>query len=267
MYLLDPSVQLVNHIHILYCRRNLVALLVVHLSDDVTEVFAWTGLGETGNYVANLKTGNWANMLPYEFYTPFCYFFRAMSRKMLTFDGHKRDWNFSFNFIRNSNHNGLSNHLMLHQNLLHFSSRKTMSSSINDIILPRHYMKIPIFIEIPRISWVVVAMKSGKVFFYIDIVVVKDCSHKRWRKRLFHINCACLIGLAFDTCCRVDNFYVVAGKGLAGRSRFLWKSWKSKIIGKYRPSTFCLPIAIIDQLTLKMVLNPFKCGNITPFSH
>lgn len=40
MYLLDPSVQLVNHIHILYCRRNLVALLVVHLSDDVTEVFA-----------------------------------------------------------------------------------------------------------------------------------------------------------------------------------------------------------------------------------
>lgn len=112
---------------------------------------------------------------------------------------------------------------MLHQYLLHLTSRQPMPSSIDHIILPSHDMEVTIIINKTRVSSVVVSLQCGEVLLYVWLVVVEDCEHERGWKWLFDVNGACLIGFALYSCCCVDDFDVVAGQWLACRSWFLWE--------------------------------------------
>ena len=156
MYLLNAGVQLVDHIHVLYCWGHFVFLLVVHLTDNVPQVFSRTRLGKTGNDMANLETSNRTNVLSHEFYALLGYALGTVGLKVFCLDCYKGNWYFSLDLISDSNNYSLGNHIMLHQYFFHLSSRKTMPSSIDNIILPRHHMEVPLLIEIPRISRVVV---------------------------------------------------------------------------------------------------------------
>lgn len=138
-----------HHIHVLYCRGNLVLLLVVHFADYVAQVFSRTGLGKTGDNVANLETGNRADVFSHEFYALFGNALRAVGLEVLGFDRDKGNWYFSLDLISNSYNYSFSNHIMLHQYFFHLSSRKTMSSSVDNIILSCHHMKVSLLIEIP----------------------------------------------------------------------------------------------------------------------
>jgi hypothetical protein len=122
----------------------------------VAKVFARTGLGKAGNHMANLKTSNRTNVLSHEFYAFLGYALGTVGLKVFCLDSYKGNRYFSLDLISNSNNYSLGNHIMLHQYFFHLSSRKTMPSSIDNIILPRHHMEVPLLIEIPRISRVVV---------------------------------------------------------------------------------------------------------------
>jgi hypothetical protein len=157
MYLLDSRVKLMNYIHILNCWWNFIFLLIIHLSDNMAQVFPWTSFGKTGNNMTNLKTSNRPNMFSHKLYTLFLNAFWAMSAQMFCFDCYKSYWYFSFDLISHSNHNCLGNHFMFHENFFHLTCRKSMPSSIYNVILPCHYMEITLLIKISWISRVIVS--------------------------------------------------------------------------------------------------------------
>lgn len=190
-----------------------------------------------------------------------------MDVSKLGLDGDESDRNFSLYLIMSANHNGLSYVFMLHEDLLHFSSGQSMTSSIDHIIFSSHYMEIPILVEIARISSVIVAQQRREVLLDVYVVVVEDGEHERGREGLFYKNSASLVWLALQTSGRVDHFNIVAWKRLASRAWLFGESLKSQVVGEDRSSAFSLPVTVIDQFSLKMVLHPLESGNIAAFSH
>lgn len=141
-----------------------------------------------------------------------------------------------------------------------------MPCCVNYIVFSCHYVEIAILVIVSRITCIIVTWKGLKVFFDVDIVIVKNSQHKRGWKWFFYINGTSFIRFTLDSCGRVNHLNIESRKWLASRSRFLRKCLKSKIIWKNGPTSLSLPIAIIDKFTFQMILNPFKCRYITSFS-
>ena len=143
-----------------------------------------------------------------------CFFSDLVSRiifKILGFHCDKSNRDLAFYFISYSNNYGFGYLGMFHKNLLHLSCWQSMASSVNNIILSRHDMKISILVIESRISCIVVALYCCEIFLHIEIVVVEDSEHKGWRQGLLYIDCSCFIGLALCSSCAIHYFYVVSG--------------------------------------------------------
>lgn len=148
MVFIDEAVHLVGHVHVLDGRGDFVFLFIAHLADDVSEVLAGTGLGQSGDDVAGLETSHWADVFPDQTHTLLSNRFRAVPSEVLRFDGHKCDWDFSLDLVMHAYDDGLCDFAVFHQDFLHLTSRKTMAGSVNHIILSGHDMEVPIFIVI-----------------------------------------------------------------------------------------------------------------------
>ena len=122
MVLLHETVHLVGHVHVLNRRRDVVLLFVAHLPDDVTQVLAGTGLGQTGNHMADLETCHRANMLTDQFHTLLRHCLRAVGVHVLCLDGDECHWDLSLDLIMSTNDDGFSDLVVLHEDFLHLSS-------------------------------------------------------------------------------------------------------------------------------------------------
>lgn len=128
-------------------------------------------------------------------------------------------------------------------------------------------MEIAVFIFEARITCVIVSLESTKILLNVFVIVVEDSVHERRWQRLFHINCAHLVWFAFNTSCRVNDFYVISWQWFASRSWFLGEGFEAKIVRKYGASSLGLPVAIIDKFSFKMFLHPFKSRYIATLAY
>ena len=111
------------------------------------------------------------------------------------------------------------------------------------------------------------ALERAEVFLEVFVVIVEDGEHKRRGKRLFDVDCANFVCLAFNASCSVYYLHVVARQRFAGRARFFRKSLETQIVRENGSSSLSLPVAIIDQFSLEVFLDPLEGWNITTLAH
>lgn len=107
------------------------------------------------------------------------------------------------------------------------------------------------------------AHQCREVLLDVDIVVVQNGLHEGGRHWLLHVYCSCLVCLALDTSCRVDDLYIVAWERFAGRSWFFGEGLEAEVIGEDWSSSLCLPVAVIDEFALEMVFDPLEGRYVT----
>jgi len=136
--------------------RNIIGLSVVHFANDVPEIFPRPSLGKSWNNVTYFETSNWAYVISNQLYSLFRYSFSWVILQMLSLNCNEPDWYFPFDLIVNTHNNSFGNFRMFHEDFLHLACGQSMSSSINYIVLPRHYVEISVLIIISWISSIVV---------------------------------------------------------------------------------------------------------------
>lgn len=76
-------------------------------------------------------------------------------------------------------------------------------------------MKIPILVLEARVTSVIVSRHTFKIFLDVFIIIIKDCLHKGWRKRLFYIDSPHLILFALLTGLTINDLDVETWNWLA----------------------------------------------------
>ena len=227
MMFLHERVHFVSDIYVLNCWRNLVFLFIAHLSDNVTQILSRTSFGKTGDDMTGLETCHRTDVFANQLYAFFCHCFWRVAVSVFWLDGDEGDRNFSLDFILDTDDDGLSYFVMLHQNLLHLPCWQPVSCGIDNIIFSGHYVEVAILIIVSRISSIVVSHQGWEIFFQEYIVVIEDCWHEWGRHGLSYIHSSCLIWPALHSSCRINHFYVVARERLARRAWFLRKGLES----------------------------------------
>jgi hypothetical protein len=262
MVLLHEGVHFVGDVHVLNGGGHIVFLFIAHLPHDVAQVLTRSGLGETGDDVAGLEAGHWADVLSDQLHALLRNRLGTVSRDVFGLDGDEGDGDFSLDVIMRANDDGLCDLAVLHEYLLHFSGGEAVACSVDDIVLAGHDVEVAILIEEARVASVVVAHQRREVLLHVDVVVVEDGLHEGRRQGLLHVHRPRLVRLALHAGCRVYHLDVVAGQGLAGGPWLFGEGLEAQVVGEDGAAGFGLPVAVIDELALEVVLDPLEGGDV-----
>ncbi len=134
MNLFEEFFQFINDVNILNSGRNLIFLLIIHFSNNISEIFSRPRFRQSWNNVTNLKAGDWTNFLPDDFDN---FLLNLLMINILSsLNSNKSDRYLALDLIINPNDNGLGNLFVLHNSLLHLACAESMPSCIYNIINP-----------------------------------------------------------------------------------------------------------------------------------